>query len=298
MRVALTGVSGFIGSYIARDLSSRGHVVTGLVRNTSRREHVEPFVDRFVEGTHDDPDVFDDLLRDADAIVHNSFDWKVMQRDRHRHYETNLLGSLALLHASEGRPFVFMSTIAVHHDMRPRWSGVIDEDHPLRPSNDYGACKAAIEAHLWSRHFGQGQSTCALRPCGVYGLDPLITRSYCHGVIGKLRRGENVDKPGGGKFVHVEDVARATLAAVEHPEQVAGQAYNLVDCYARWCDWAIIAAEELGIEVPDLDTSSPDTPVNTFDMTAIESLGVPLNRGIDGIRAYVRELIHAIDNAP
>lgn len=295
MRVALTGVSGFIGSYIAKRLTSRGHEVTGLVRATSRRDHVEPYVDRFVEGAHSDRGVFDAFLRDADAVVHNSFDWKVLKRDHTRHYDTNLVASIDLLNASEGRPFVFMSTIAVHHDMRPRWGGMIDEDHPLRPSNDYGACKAAVEAHLWSRHYGNGQSTCALRPCGVYGLDPLITRSYCHGVIAKLRRGDNVDKPGGGKFVHVEDIAAATVAAIEQPEKAAGHAYNLVDCYARWCDWSLIAAEELGIDPPDVDTSSPTAPKNVFDMAAIESLGVTLDRGIDGIRAYVRELIAAID---
>ncbi len=42
MHVALTGISGFLGSNIARYLHKAGHTVTGLVRKTSRRDHIEP----------------------------------------------------------------------------------------------------------------------------------------------------------------------------------------------------------------------------------------------------------------
>ena len=47
MHVALTGVSGFIGSVVARHLRGAGHSMAGLIRPSSRRDHVEPFVERF-----------------------------------------------------------------------------------------------------------------------------------------------------------------------------------------------------------------------------------------------------------
>ena len=52
MNIALTGASGFIGSVIAKHAANHGYSVTALVRETSKREHIEPYVSRFVTGTH------------------------------------------------------------------------------------------------------------------------------------------------------------------------------------------------------------------------------------------------------
>jgi nucleoside-diphosphate-sugar epimerase len=290
MRVALTGVSGFIGSVIARHLADAGHAVTGLVRESSRRDHVDAYVDRFVTADQADRTAWPALLDGADAVIHNSLDWKGIGDPAalDRHLQGNLVASVALLAESAPRPFVFMSTIAVHHDMRPRWNGVIDEDHPLRPGTLYGACKAAVEAHLWSEH-ARGRHTCAVRPCAVYGIDPRLERSHGYELIRKLQRGEPVTKPGGGKFVHVDDVAAVTVAALSN-ERAAGQPINLVDCYARWADWALMTQSLLGTGV-EIDTSSPPAPRNTFCKDAAEALGVNLDRGHDGIREHLETLV-------
>ena len=295
MKVALTGASGFIGSVTARHLRDHGHQVTALVRDSSRRDHIEGCIDRFVVGEQDDRRAWPQLLDGADCIIHNSVDWSAVRGgELDRHLRSNVIGSIELLESSRPRQFIFISTVAVHHDIRPRWQGRIDEDHPLRPSSLYGAYKAAVESHLWAAHFGHGQHTCALRPCGVYGLDPRIERSHGYALIERLKRGERIDKPGGGKFVHVDDVAAAIVACVGNPA-AAGKAYNLVDCYARWADWAAIAAELLGLDA-DIDFSSPPQPTNMFLKDAAGSLGVALDRGQAGIRDALRELIAAMNS--
>jgi nucleoside-diphosphate-sugar epimerase len=182
-----------------------------------------------------------------------------------------------------------MSSVAVHHDMRPRWQGHIDEDHPTRPGSPYGACKAAVEVHLWAAHFGEGRHTSAFRPSAVYGIDPNLERTYGCSTIKSLKSGQPFNKPGGGKFVHVEDVAAAITAAVGNLK-AAGRAFDLTDCYARWADWAHIAADLLGVNVP-IDLSSPPQPKNKFSKDAAKSLGVKLDRGHEGIRAHLQELI-------
>ena len=93
--------------------------------------------------------------------------------------------------------------------------------------------------------------------------------------------------------MHVDDVAAAAVAAVGNPHS-AGRAYNMVDCYARWSDWARLAAELMDIE-PDVDDSSPAEPTNQFTKTAAQELGVALDRGHDGIRAHLRELIECME---
>ena len=286
MRVALTGVSGFIGSFVARHLHEAGHQVTGLVRRSSGRDHVGPFVDRFVVGQQADESAWPAFLEGADCVIHNSYDFG--QHDVDHHLQSDLIGSIRLLHASAPRRFVYMSSVAVHHDVRPRWQGLIDEDHPLKPSSLYGAVKASVEAHLWAAHYGERRAVCALRPCAVYGIDRRLDRSIGYPILKSLRDGQPFRRKGGGKFVHVDDVAAATVAAV-CSDQADGRAFNLVDCYARWADWAKMAAAVLDVEA-DIDFSSPAAPRNQFDVSAARSLGVGLNRGFEGIRQHLVDL--------
>lgn len=297
MRIALTGASGFIGSNIARLLSERGHKVTALVRQTSRRDHVEPFVDRFVIGTHDDESRWPQLLDGADAVIHNSVDWAPLrgETDLAEHLRSNLTASIRFLHTSSPRPFLFVSTIAVHHDMRPRWDGLVDEDHPTRPGGLYGAYKAAVEAHLWADIHSNGRQAAAIRPCAVYGIDPKLDRSIGHRVLADLSRERKYNRPGGGKYVHVEDVAAAAANIIDR-EDGWNAVYNLADCYARWADWADMAASLLGIEA-EIDRSSPPEPKNTFIKDEARRIGVNLDRGHEGLKTHLAELMERMREA-
>lgn len=296
MRIALTGVSGFIGAAIAQKLQDAGHEVTGLVRETSRRHHVERFVDRFVIGDHADPSCWDEFLDGAECVIHNSVDWSAMRADAPRirdHLRSNVEGSILLLRHSSPRQFIFISSIAVHHDILPRepapdGTNRVDEDHPLRPASEYGAYKSAVEAHLWAEHYQHGRHTSAVRPCAVYGIDPALERSHGYRVIEQLRENGRYDRPGGGKYVHVDDVAGAVGGIVGNP-LANGRPFNLVDCYARHADWAAMAADALGIDA-EIDRSSPERPRNSFSKDAARSLGVTLDRGHQGIRTHLQEL--------
>jgi len=293
MQIALTGATGFIGSCIAKHAAEQGHSVTALVRESSRRDHIEPYVSTFVVGTHDDQKATAKLLEDADVIIHNSFDWQSLKSgDIQSHLNSNLIGSIELLEASEDRHFIYMSSIAVHHHMHSNWNGTIDESHPTRPGSLYGGCKASVEAHLWAANASRGQHVTAIRPTAVYGLDPNLKRSIGFPIIQLLRAGKPYTKLGGGKFVNVEDVASATIASIDNPKATP-KVYNLVNCYARWADWATITAEELGVDT-EIDMSSPENPKNSFEtISVLEELGVHANRGMDDIRRAIQELINA-----
>ena len=292
MRVALTGASGFIGAAIARRLQADGHLVHGLVRSSSRRDHVDPHLDRVVVGVQEQADHQDDLLADADALVHNSVDWSVLKNESlQRHIEVNLTPSLRLFQAAADRslPVVFISSVAVHHQMRDRWAGDIDEDHPTRPGNMYGALKASLEAHLWALHASKGLRFSALRPAAVYGIDPRLKRSIGYPIVTAIAENHAYDRAGGGKFIHVEDVAACTAAALERSSETPG-IYHLADCYARWGDLAGMIAEHLGIEAT-INLDSPTAPRNMFTRREVqEELGVGMDRGHEGIRAHLTEL--------
>src|SRR4051794_7979921 len=119
MLVALTGASGFIGSYTAKALHAAGHPVRALVRATSRRAHIEPYVAEWREGDAADPQAIAGLVAGGvEAVIHNAADWSALRRSPGSNFQRNVLGSLCLLEAArqaEVPQFLFVSSVAVYH---------------------------------------------------------------------------------------------------------------------------------------------------------------------------------------
>lgn len=297
MWVALTGCSGFIGSFIARALKARGHAVRGLIRKTSRVDHLQDVIDQFVVGEHDQEEVLHHLVKGVDAVIHNSVDWKA-RNDPRTGFESNLLGSLKLLELTRKagiRQFLFVSSVAAVSEISEEWGGQITETHPTWPTSLYGAYKAAVESYLKAYHHSFQMNTSAWRPAAVYGIAPEVTRSQWSGIIHDVRSGNTVDIPGGGKITHVQDVADALALAVGD-ETVSGEFFNLVDRYIYWQEVAEIARELTGSEVKIVNRKGTG-PKNQFDCTKsiafFDRYGNhhALRRGLEGVREYVRQLL-------
>ncbi|MDG2053611.1 MAG: NAD(P)-dependent oxidoreductase [Phycisphaerales bacterium] len=289
MTIAVTGASGFLGSFICRAAAEAGHSVIALVRPTSRRDHIQTYVNRFVVGDQADPSCWPSLLDDSDCLVHNSFDWAALKAGLQEHLQSNLVRSIELMAAMAPRQCILISSVAVHHTILPQWNGIIDPRHPLRPSSLYGACKAALEAHLWSSHNASQQPITIIRPAAVYGIDPSPSRTIGHPIVKAMAKDGEYQRNGGGKFVHVEDVASVVVKSIGNPE-ANGHIFNMADCYARWSDWAQLIAEELDLPQSP-EHKSPAQSANIFCKKATRQLGVSMSRGIEGIREHVRELI-------
>ena len=299
MIVAITGASGFIGSYTVAALHKAGHEVRALVRPTSRRNHIETFVTQFIEGDAAEPQALAALVAGAQAVVHDAADWDALRRSPASNFERNVLASLRLLEAARlagvGQ-ILFVSSVAVYHEILP--GGRIDETHPTWPSSIYGAYKAAIEPHLKAYHVTYGLNTSSWRPAAVYGVDPKLEKSQWFDLIRAAKQGGTIDTAHGGKITHVQDVADALTLAVGDGS-VAGQFYNLVDRYIYWQQAAEFAKEIAGSNANIVDRKGHG-PKNQFDCRkAIEFFdrhgnAKALRRGVDGVREYVAELLTQI----
>ena len=296
MLVALTGASGFIGSYTARALHRAGHAVRALVRPTSRRDHIADVVAEWREGDAADPQAIAGLVAGAEAVIHNAVDWDALERSPAVNFERNVLGSLRLLEAARqtgAEQFLFVSSVAVYDQILP--DRPLDENHPTWPNSIYGAYKAAIEPHLKAYHATYNLNTSAWRPAAVYGVDPNLAASQWYDLVDRARTGGTIDTPAGGKITHVQDVADALALAVGDAS-VAGQFYNLVDRYMYWQQAAEFAREITGSTATIVDRKGPG-PKNTFDtrkaIAFFDGHGdtKALRRGIDGVREYVGTLL-------
>jgi nucleoside-diphosphate-sugar epimerase len=160
----------------------------------------------------------------------------------------------------------------------------------------YGALKSSIENHLWAAYATHGLSFVSLRPSAVYGIDPRLERSIGYPILQGVAKGNAQDRKGGGKFVHVDDVAASVVSAARRQVAEPG-IYHLADCYARWAEWARLSCEVLGTEV-DIDDSSPTQPRNQFNNALLEEeLGITLDRGFGGIRDHLHELSGVMQDA-
>jgi nucleoside-diphosphate-sugar epimerase len=282
MRIAITGASGFVGSYAVRNLAKAGHAMRALVRPTSRREPIADFVAEWVVG--------------VDAVIHNAVDWEALSQSPVAHFDKNVGGALRLLEASRQAgvgQFLFISSGAVYNEILP--DRPLDENHPTWPGDIYGAYKAAVEPFLKAYHKTYGMNTSSWRPVGIYGVDPDLKRSKWYDLVDKARRGQRIDAPGGGKLTNVQDIAEALTYAIGDPS-VAGEFYNLVDGYMYWQQAAEFAKELTGssAEIVDRKGAGPRNQYDTrkaIDFFNRHGNSTAIRHGHAGVRDYVKELL-------
>jgi UDP-glucose-4-epimerase GalE len=247
VKVTVTGGAGYIGSHAVRELVRAGHAVTVLDDlSHGHRAAVDPAA-RLVEGDLGDARALDRAMDGADAVVHFAGLLSVEDsvRDPASYYRTNVVKGIALLDAMArgGVPrIVFSSTCATYGDpVRVP----MDEDHPQRPINPYGATKLAFERALCDYAHAGGPRAVALRYFNAAGCHPegglgedhrpeihLIPRAVAAalGAAPGLRvNGDDYDTPDGTcvrDYIHVQDLARAHVAALAGPAEPF-RAYNL-----------------------------------------------------------------------
>ena len=295
MRIAITGGTGFLGRYIVRHLALAGHRCRCWFREGSDRGGIEGAEDRmeWVPGDLTDEPSMPELVRGCDGVVHAALfhpggGFRGGEGDLPEFVARNVLGTIRLIEAARkagaGR-FVFISTCAVHEVILP--DRTLDETHPLWPTSQYGAHKAAIEKFVHSYGLGQKYDICALRPTGIYGLARPASASKWHRLVHAVARGEDIRSDRGGKEVHAADVAKA-VGILLQAHSVAGQAYNCYDMYIADRDVAQIAKELTGSR-SRIDSTNPG-PKNQIDTTKLRSLGMTFG-GRPLLEKTVRDLL-------
>lgn len=249
MNILVVGGAGYIGSHMVRLLDQAGHRVV-VLDNLSTGFEAAVTAGELVVGEMENRDLVESLLRDhqIDAVMHFAAFALVGESvaEPAKYYHNNVVATLALLEAmraADVRRLVFSSTCATY-GVPP--TVPISEATPQQPVNPYGFTKLVIERALddYVRAYDFGFT--ALRyfnaagasPAGDIGEDhhpeshliPLVLQV----ALGQRPEitifGDDWPTPDGTcirDYIHVDDLGRAHLAALEQTQVGTALKLNL-----------------------------------------------------------------------
>jgi nucleoside-diphosphate-sugar epimerase len=260
MKVLVAGATGALGRQLVAQLVARGHEVFGMTRSASKRDDVRKLGAIPVVADALDPDAVARAVAQAgpEVIVHEltalagSLDMRHFDRDFAVTNRLRTEGTDHLLAA--GRAIGVRRFVAQSFAGWPfaRSGGPVKtEDDPLDPSPAEGMRRTLdalryLEDVVVNTEWTEG---IVLRYGGFYGPGTSLGAGGEHVELIRRRRFPVV---GGGagvwSFVHIEDAAEATVAAVERGRRGI---YNIVDDEpAAVAEWLPAVAAALGAKPP------------------------------------------------
>lgn len=225
-KVLVTGVNGFIGQVLAKQLLAAGIQVKGLVRDKAINPAIEGIALDLSAEWQINP------CEGVDTVFHlagKAHALSEIAADDKEYLLINTEGTRKLLEAAKQagvERFVFFSSVKAVGDM----ALMQDESNQTQPDTAYGQSKRAAEELVLNGRYVP--HPLVIRPCMVYGN---TDKGNLPRMIAAIKRGFFPPLPevyNRRSMVHVEDVAQAALLAAQN-SQAAGQIYIVSDGQAN-----------------------------------------------------------------
>ena len=294
MYVALTGATGFVGSYTVRSLVEARHRIRALVRPPRDTGWLEELGVEICRGEMTDEETLSAFVEGVDVVLHTAYD-STTESQQLEYLRSNIFGSLTLLEFSRlagVRQFICTtSTYLLRSDVYTQadvCQTPITEDSPLvSPQSTYVMHNTVLESACRTYCAQFGVNTTAFRCAWIYGIHPNLKKTVWRDIFETVQRGTKYESTFGCDVVAVSDVARALTAAVNNPAAF-GRIFNLCDMFVYNQELAELVREITDSKAEVVQSKLPKPA--EIGSERIKELGIDVNRGIAGICAYFEAL--------
>jgi nucleoside-diphosphate-sugar epimerase len=258
MKIFITGGAGYIGSSLIPTLLRSGHSVTvydsllyggdGILHNFSEPKFT------FIKGDILDKDFLHSKMEGHDVIIHLAaiVGYAACRRNKSHSFEVNHIGTKNVVSALNGSQLLIYGSTGSNYGVV---EGVCTEKTPLNPLSIYGESKTLGEKVVCD----YGNSV-AFRFATAFGASPRLRLDL---LVNDLSYGAFTQKYIAvyeahfmRTFIHVRDIARAFVFAIDKQDVMSGEVYNIgsndmnhskkeicelikskTDCYVHYADF-------------------------------------------------------------
>ena len=231
MNCFLTGVTGFIGSSLARRLVTDGHHVNAIIRNPDHPDLPKLKNIHYYRGDLDNKRVLADAMLDCDVTYHLAAYAKPWSKNPDDYHRINVEGAVNVFSAARDagvKKVVFTSSAATMSPSRGHIPTNESTERQVPYFNAYESTKA--EAEQKAIEFSQkGLHVVIVNPSRVYGPGPINPSNSVTQMIIQYDKGKWRIIPGNGKmignYVFIDDVVEGHILAAKRGR--SGERYIL-----------------------------------------------------------------------
>lgn len=229
--ILVTGGAGYIGSLLVESLLKNGHSVTVLdsllFGGSSLISYFSQSNFKFVKGDIRNKKDIEKVLEKTDLIIHLAaiVGFPACRKDPELSYDINVKGTRNLVNCVKGRiPIIFASTGSVYGQVK----GVCTEKTSLNPLSHYGKQKKEGEEIIKTN-----KDFIIYRFATAFGVSPrlrldLMPNDFAYRAV-KDKSLIVYEKKFMRTFIHVRDIVKSYIFAIENYDKMRGETYNVGD---------------------------------------------------------------------
>ncbi len=274
--IVVVGGAGYVGSVVVEDLLQRGYEVTVVDDLSEGHRQALPEEVCFYQCDMDDPSMIEWIasVHPVQALMHFAARSRVEESTSspRSYWKNNVESTIRMLDLwveAGVRKVIFSSSAAVYGEPE---TVPVSEDHPETPINPYGRTKRSLEWYLEDRYHGDNVRSVSLRYFNAAGAGARVGEDHrpeTHLIPivleAALQQREFIQVFGTDyptrdgsclrDFVHVKDLSRAHIDALERIDSLGCEQINLGRGKGSTVREVIETAQDLtGVDVPVVES--------------------------------------------